>query len=240
MATFFGVSAVPVDGAAAVNATTTITITPPASMLAGDLVVVYTQQRGAVAWTNSTAGGQSWNNVGNSTVTANISMNTFWARFNGTWAANPVFTNTGGTCTSAVMLVFRPNLNTNDWFTEQIATTAAAAAATITVTGVTPANGNNVTIASWMTADDNTWGTLTGANWVNTSLSAQYRNTSGTDQSMTFAYQLQTTAAPTNNVSQTQLTLGNDATTWRRITFYEAEPILGGFDPMGTMGFFGM
>jgi hypothetical protein len=57
---------------------------------------------------------------------------------------------------------------------------------------------------------------------------------------MTFAYQLQTTAAPTNNVSQTQLTLGNDATTWRRITFYEAAPILGGFDPMGTLGFFGL
>jgi hypothetical protein len=240
MATFFGSFAVPVDGAAAVNATTTITLTPPASMVDGDLVVVYTQQRGAVTWTNSTTGGQTWNNVGNNTATANVSMNTFWARFNGTWAANPVFTNTGGTCTSAIMIVFRPNTSTNDWFTEQIATTAAAAAATITVTGITPANGNNVTIASWMTADDNTWGTLTGTNWVNTSLSAQYRNTSGTDQSMTFAYQLQTTAAATNNVSQTQLTLGNDATTWRRITFYEAAPVLGGFDPMGMMGFFGL
>lgn len=238
MATFFGVSAVPVDDVAAVNATTTITITPPASMLEGDLVVVYTQQRGNVAWTNSTTGGQSWTNVGNNTATANVSINTFWTRFNGTWAANPVFTNTGGTCTSAVMLVFRPDVATNVWFTEQITTTAAAAAATITVTGITPANPNNVTIASWMSADDNTWGTLTGTNWTKGTLSAQYRNTSGTDQSMTFAYQLQTTAAATNNVAQTQLTLGNDATTWRRITFYEAA--LSSFDPMGMLGFFGL
>jgi hypothetical protein len=240
MATFFGVSAVPADGATATNATTTITITPPASMLAGDLVIVYAQQRGNVTWTNSTTGGQTWNNIGNNTATANVSMNTFWTRFNGTWSVNPVFTNTGGTCTSAVMLVFRPNLSTNDWFTEQIQTTAAGAAATITVTGVTPANGNNVTVASWMTADDNTWGTLTGTNWTKGTLSAQYRNTSGTDQSMTLAYQLQTTAAATNNVAQTQLTLGNDATTWRRITFFEAEPSLGGFDPFGMMGFFGL
>ena len=240
MATFFGVSAVPIDDPAAANATTTITITPPASMLVGDLVVVYTQQRGNVAWTVGVTGGQTWNNVGNNTATTNVSMNTFWARYNGTWPANPRFDNSGGTCTSAVMLVFRPNLSTNDWFTEQIQTTAAAAAATITVTGVTPANGNNVTVASWMSADDNTWGTLTGANWTKASLSAQYRNTSGTDQSMTFAYQLQGAAAATNNVAQTQLTLGNDATTWRRITFFEAEPSLGGFDPFGMMGFFGL
>jgi len=240
MATFFGVSAVPVDGAAATNATTTITITPPTSMVAGDLVVVYGQQRGSTAWTVGLDGGQSWTNVGNSTATTNVSMNTFWCTFNGTWSVNPRFDNSGGTCTSAVMLVFRPADNTKVWATEQIATTAAAAAATITVTGVTPANGENVTIASWHTADDNTWGTLSGTNWTKGTLSAQYRNTSGQDQSMTLAYQLQATAAPTNNVSQTQLTLGNDATTWRRITFYESAPVLGGFDPMGTMGFFGL
>lgn len=240
MPTFFGSTAVPVDGAAAVNATTTITLTPPASMLAGDLVVVYTQQRGTTAWTVGLTGGQSWNTIGNSTSTASVSMNTFWCRFNGTWSVNPRFDNAGGTCTSAIMLVFRPDNATNDWFTEQIQTTAAAAAATITITGVTPANPNNVTIAGWFTADDNTWGTLTGTNWTKGTLSAQYRNTSGTDQSATFAYQLQTTAAPTNNVAQTQLTLGNDATNWRRITFYEAPPVQGGFDPIGMMGIFGL
>lgn len=240
MATFFGFTSVPVDGASAVNATTTITITPPTSMLSGDLVVVYCQQRGNTAWSVGLDGGQAWTNVGNNTATTNVSINTFWCTFNGTWSVNPRFDNAGGTNTTAVMVVFRPVLSTNVWETEQIQTTAAAAAATITVTGVTPANPNNVTIASWHTADDNTWGTLTGANWTKGTLSAQFRNTSGQDSSMTLAYQLQTTAAPTNNVSQTQLTLGNDATTWRRITFYETEPVLGGFDPFGTMGFFGL
>jgi hypothetical protein len=238
MATFFGVVATPADNGT--NATTTITLTPPASMLNGDLVVVYVQQRGTATFSVGVNGGQAWNDIGRANVTANVAMNTFWAKYNGTWAANPRFDFTAGTNTSAIMLVFRPNSAANDWFTEQIQTTAAAAAATITVTGVTPANGNNVTIASWMTADDNTWGNLTGTNWVKTSLAAQYRNLAGNDQSATFAYQLQTTAAATNNVSQQQLTLGNDATTWRRITFYEAAPVLGGFDPFGRMGFFGL
>ena len=240
MATFFGVSEVPVDGASATNATTTITITPPASMVSGDLVVVYCQQRGSTAWTVGLSGGQTWTEIGNNTSTTNVSVNTFWCTYNGTWSVNPRFDNSGGTCTSAVMLVFRPVNNTNVWATEQISTTAAAAAATITVTGVTPANRDNVTVASWHTADDNTWGTLSGTNWTKGTLSAQYRNTSGQDQSMTFSYQLQTNAAATNNVSQTQLTLGNDATTWRRVTWYETKPFEGGFDPYGRMGFFGL
>lgn len=238
MPTFFGAVSVPVDGAAAANATTTITLTPPASMVEGDLVVVYLQQRGTATFSVGNTGGQSWNNIGRAAVTANIALETFWTRYNGTWGANPSFNFSAGTCTSAIMLVFRPDNPESLWFTEQVATTNAAAAATITVTGVTPANPNNVTIASWMTADDNTWGTLTGANWTKGTLSAQYRNTSGTDQSATFAYQLQSTPAATNNVAQTQLTLGNDATAWRRITFYEVDFV--SIDPFGQMGFFGI
>lgn len=240
MPTFFGQTSVPLDGAATTNATTTITLTPPASMLAGDLVVVYLQQRGTATFTVGVTGGQTWTSVGRNIGTTNVAFDSFWATFNGTWAANPRFDFSAGTCTSAVMIVFRPNDSANVWATEQIATTNAAAAATITVTGVTPANAPNVTVASWMTADDNTWGTLTGTNWTKTGLSAQYRNTSGTDQSSTYAYQLQNTAAATNNVAQTQLTLGNDATAWRRITFYEVAAAVGGFDPMGMLGIFGI
>jgi hypothetical protein len=238
MPTFFGATSVPTDNGT--NATTTITLTPPTSMLSGDLAVVYLQQRGTATFSVGVNGGQTWTSIGRDVGTANVAMETYYATFNGTWAANPRFDFSAGTNTTAVMLVFRPTTSTNVWETEQIATTNAAAAATITVTGITPANGDNVTIASWMTADDNTWGTLTGTNWVKTSLSAQYRNLAGNDASATFAYQLQTTAAATNNVSQTQLTLGNDATTWRRITFYETAAPQGGFDPFGMMGFFGL
>jgi len=240
MPTFFGQTSVPLDGAATTNATTTITLTPPASMLSGDLVVVYVQQRGTATFSIGVTGGQSWTAVGRNVGTATVAFETYYATFNGTWAANPRFDLSAGTCTSAIMLVFRPDTATNVWATQLVQTTNAAAAATITVTGTTTTLAPNVTVASWMTADDNTWGTLTGTNWTKGTLPAQYRNTSGTDQSATFAYQLQTTAAATNNVAQTQLTLGNDATAWRRITFYETEPPVGGFDPFGTLGFFGL
>jgi hypothetical protein len=238
MPTYFGSTSVPADNGT--NATTTITLTPPASMVTGDLVVVTLTQRGTATFSVGIDGGQSWNSIGRNVGTANVALETYWATYNGTWSANPRFDFSAGTNTTGVMIVFRPDDNTKVWATEQIATTNAAAAATITVTGVTPANAPNVTLASWNSADDNTWGTLTGTNWVKTSLSAQYRNLAGSDASSTFAYQLQATAAATNNVSQTQLTLGNDATAWRRITFYETDAFTGGFDPFGQQGIFGL
>jgi hypothetical protein len=235
-----GVTPVPADNGT--NATTTITITPPASMLDGDLVVVYLQQRGTATFSVGVTGGQTWTPIGRNAVTANVSMETYWARFNGTWAANPRFDFSAGTNTSAVMLVFRSDVPTNQWGTESIQTVNAAAAATITITGVTPANPDSVTVGSWMTADDNTWGTLTGAGWSKLGLTAQYRNLAGNDQSSTYAYYLQSlgpSAIP--NTSQTQLTLGNDATAWRRITFYNfAASAFTPSDPMGMLGIFGI
>ena len=238
MPTFFGVTSVPADNGS--NNTTTITLTPPASMVTNDLVVVHLTQRGSATFSVGVTGGQTWTPIGRDVGTTNVALETFWATYNGTWAANPRFDFSAGTNTTAVMIVFRPDDNTKVWATEQIQTVNAAAAATITVTGVTPNFDSNVTLAIWSTADDNTWGTLTGANWVKTSLSAQYRNLAGQDSSSTFAYQLQSVAAGTNNVSQTQLTLGNDATTWRRITFYEEDAFTGGFDPFGQQGIFGL
>lgn len=240
MPTFFGVSSVPVDGAAATNATLTITLTPPASMVDGDLVVVYLTQRGTATFSVGVNGGQLWTPVGRNVGTANVALETYWAQYNGTWAANPRFDFSTATNTTAVMLVFRPDDNTKIWEIDQPSTTNAAAALTQTIPGVTPSSSPSVTIASFHTADDNTWGTLTGTGWSNALLSAQYRNTAGQDSSSAFAYFLQTTVAPIPNVSLTQLTLGSDATAERRLTFFEADAFTAGVDPMGMMGVFGI
>lgn len=217
--TLFGTSAIPTDNGT--NATTTITPTPPASMQVGDLVVVICRQRGSTVWTLGLDGGQTWTNEGNNTQTATVSVNTFWCRFNGTWSVNPRFDNSGGTNTSLVMLVFRPTGTNYNWALGNDSVTLGTATTLQTITGITPTNNSNVSIASWHTADNNTWGTLTGTNWINTGLSAQYRNIAGQDGSCTHAYQIQTTAGATNNVSKTQLTLGGDATTRRILNFYE-------------------
>ena len=233
-----GISSVPADNGS--NATATITITPPTSMVQGDLVVVYLQNRAFANFSVGVTGGQTWNFVERVPGGAET-IGTYWATYNGTWAANPRFDFSQTTNTSARMLVFRANSTSSTWSIEQTTNTFDTGNTVKTVTGVTPSAGNNVTTVAFLSIDDNTWGTLTGTNWVQTGIANQYRNLAGNDTSAAFAYQIQTTAAPTNNVSLTQLTLGPDETIMPRATFIETQgAVFSPSDPMGTLGFFGL
>ena len=113
--TYFGSASVPADGASAVNATTQVTITPPASMLAGDLVVVSCVSGASNTWSNGVTGGQTWTAETAYQGTAGPWCRLFWCTFNGTWGANPRFDSTVGTNTSAIMHVFRPSATTKVW-----------------------------------------------------------------------------------------------------------------------------
>lgn len=224
--TFEGVViATPTDNGTNTSQDWTVTIAGSGfTFVTGDLVLIYAWQRTSATITVDVTGGQTWNEIGGDNGTNNVSMNTFWCEYNGTWSADPSLNFSAGTNTNAIMVVFRPSDASTTWATEQISTQNQSAAATITMTGVTPNFNNSATVAAWFTADDNTWGSLTGTGWSKTNLSAQYRNTSGNDMSGTFAYRLIGTAAATNDVSQTQTAVGNDATCTRRITFYESAP----------------
>ncbi len=91
------------------------------------------------------------------------------------------------------------------------ATYAAPGAApyTVTIPAITTITDGALVFAAWASSDDNTWGTLT-AGW-STPGSAQYRNTSGADESQTHAYKVMATAGASGNVSKNQATLGGDA-----------------------------
>jgi hypothetical protein len=219
--TLFGYTANPTDPGT--STATQITLTPPASMTTGDLVFVTLRQRGTATFSVGVDGGQTWNTLTRGTNSTTTAVQSFWAQFNGTWSADPRFGFSAGTNTSAMMLVFRPT-DTGKSVAVDTALSIASftAAATVTITGHTRTNSSCVTIASWHTADDNTWGTLSGTGWSKTNLPAQVRNTSGSDGSCTFAYNIGSGA--TNNVSQTQLTLGNDAGVYQIISFYEFDP----------------
>ena len=220
--TFFGVSSVPTDNGS--NNTTATTITPPSSMSLGDLVVVHCTQRGTATWSVGVTGGQTWNSLGANNATTNVNEETFWARYNGTWGANPRFDSTAGTNTTVVMVVFRPTDNTYFWGANNIADNNVSGTTTVGISGVTTINPSTITLAIWSSTDDNTWGTLNGSGWSKTGLDAQYRNLSGQDSSSTFAYYIATSIVSVPSVTQTQLTLGADATATRRITFYEYIP----------------
>jgi hypothetical protein len=221
--TYFNSTSSPADNGT--STATQITLTPPTSMTTGDLVYVLCYQRGTATMSVGVTGGQTWNTLASQADGTTNATQAFWCRYNGTWSADPRFDFTAGTNTNCVMHVFRPTATTKVWGVDGTeATSAFTALATITIAGRTPTNGNNVTIAAWITADDNTWGTLTGTNWTKGTLPAQYRNTSGQDMSSTFAYQIQGTAAATNDVSQTQTANGNDPGVRRLVTFYQYDP----------------
>ena len=228
--TFFGHAPMPADGSAAVQAGPgPITITPPASMTVGDLCIVIGQYRGAESFSVANAGGQSWNTLAERNAT-NQDTIVWWCRFNGTWSANPQFQIASGTVAlTFVMIVFRPTDTGKLWAIDVAQDeqdfVSGSTPFTKTMTGRS-VSANTITLASWFTADDNTWGTLSGTGWSKTGLSAQYRNTTGTDQSQTHAYHIDASAGSVPNVSQNQATLGGDAGTGGMITWQEQTPLV--------------
>lgn len=226
---YFGSASTPVDSSTATNITDPTVVTPPASMLAGDLVVMIAQSRatsGTLAI--SQAGGQTWTSLAQHDATT-CRRRIFWCRFNGTWSANPSVTMGGTTCNTVVMHVFRPSSAVSEWLADVGVTdgtyAAPASPYTVTITGVTIGAAPALALACWHSIDDNTWGSLAGSGWVVTG-GAQYRNTSGSDQSSTYAHYIGTGA--TGNVSKNQLTLGGDAGATSILSWRLVAPITGG------------
>ena len=75
----------------------------------------------------------------------------------------------------------------------------------------------------WGSPDDVTWGGALAAGWSKTGLTAQYRNTAGSDQSHTAAYNIRPTAGVVNAVTQTQSIAQLTRTT--RISWMEIAPL---------------
>jgi len=210
--TYFGSASTPADNGT--NTANPTTVIPPANMQAGDLVLMIAQARaisGALAISN--AGGQSWTSETQQNQT-NCRIRLFWCRFNGTWSANPSVAMGSANCNTVVMHVFRPSNTSSVWQVDvaQVSGNFSAPPApnrTVTIPEITTISDGALVFATWASIDDNAWGSLT-AGWF-TPGSAQYRNTSGSDQSQTHAYRIMAPAGATGNVSKNQLTLGGDA-----------------------------
>ncbi|MBS3907810.1 MAG: hypothetical protein KGZ49_12325, partial [Syntrophaceae bacterium] len=218
---YFASASNPADNGA--NTANPTAVTPPGSMQAGDLVLMMAQARssaGILAISNT--GGQSWTSETQQNQT-NCRIRLFWCRFNGTWSANPSVSFGSANSNTVVMHVFRPSNTSSVWQVDvaQVSGNFAAPPApnrTVTIPGITTVTDGALVFAAWASRDDNTWGSLT-AGWSTPGSPpgpAQYRNTSGADQSQTHAYRGIPTAAgmpiagATGNVSKNQLTLGGD------------------------------
>ena len=221
--TYFGSASSPADNGSAADATTQ-TVTPPASMLAGDLVVLIGHVQDAATTSTAisgTGGGQLWSAA--AAVGANDqSFALYWCQFNGTWGANPalVFAALSGTQpVTAIMHVFRPSA-VGFWELDSgIAGGAEASASPTVISGITTNLRDSITLAGWGIPNISTWGTLSGSGWAVTG-TAQYRNTAGSDQSASFAHYLQAAVGATGNVSKVPSTAAAGASftiAWRNI-----------------------
>src|SRR3989337_1974847 len=207
------------------NITDPTVVTPPSSMQLGDLVIMQGRSRatsGTIAI--SATGGQTWN-VTTQRNQSSCRTRVFWCVFNGTWSANPSISFGSALCNTAVMHVFRPPATNFTWLLDVAESGGVYAAPTtpftVTITGITTQAKNALVVAFWASADDNTWGSLTSG-W-NVLGSNQYRNTSGSDGSQSFAYKFQAKGT-TGNVSKNQATLGGDAGTVGILAFKAVIP----------------
>lgn len=205
--TYFGSSSNPADGGSGTSQTTAVT--PPSNMQVGDLVIftgVHSSWTSAPDITISNTGGQSW--TGLTMVTeAYIRSRIFYARFDGTWDANPsiYFSEKswlGTDSMGVIMHVFRPTYTCKEWAMDVNEVYNEYSDDPTVISGITTNTNGALVFAEWNSSGTGTWGSLTSG-W-STPGSAQYRNSGGTlyGISATAAYKVQATAGATGNVSK--------------------------------------
>lgn len=226
--TYFGSAATPADNGTLSNASVA-TVTPPGSMVAGDLVVVLGQYRGDDGFPEViVTGGQTWTTI-TGAFTTDCQVSLFYCIFNGTWSANPAFQQAvgGPAALSAIMHVFRPTsgftfAGRDTGLSHNASYTAPSTPFDVTVPADTSTEARIVALAFFTSEDDNTWALQSGT-WTNAG-TAQYRNTSGTDQSNSTAYKFFTSIGTIDAVTNRQATLGGDHGLLMNFGFYETAP----------------
>ncbi len=207
--TYFGSSSNPTDNSD--FSASTATITPPASMIAGDIVYVCASVKSSTQNPSiTTTGGQTWTSLSVQQLSGVGSIRSFYCVFNGTWTTSPIVSFGTSIAPIAVMHVFRPQYpNSIVDLNVDIVQTSHSAATTITAPEIQTAAENTITLVAFSSGDDNSWGSISGTGW-NVLGNAQYRNTNSTDASLAFAYKVQGSGL-TGTVSLTQTANGPDA-----------------------------
>lgn len=239
--TLFGTASTPADNGT--NTTNPTVVTPPGSMTAGQLVYIVAcgaNTSGTVyapgAYAGTSAGGQTWTAGAAQRNASRNRTRCFWCRFNGTWSANPSLYMPGTANNIVRMLVFSGTHGASTSWEVGTAEagntyTAPTTPFTVSISGVTVGTGGELEIATWTSADDNTWGTLAdpgSEGWVQVTGPGQVRNTSGAyDQSIANAYLITPHSGGIGGVSLNQATLGGDLGTRCSVVFREYNTVSG-------------
>lgn len=218
---YFNSAATPADNGT--QAGPTVAVTPPASMVTGDLVLLVAGYKASgVTFAMSVTGGQTWTALTQfGGATSGVTGRLFWCRYNGTWAANPSVTITAGTLAMSVQMhVFRPTTGTNTWSVfSPIEVKDAAANSNMTIDFLEMTAGD-LGFGAFISNDDNTISNATPSTFV-TAGTAQYRNLQGNDISMGAQYRIETGTTTDKFPAFSQATLGADTYGMCQLVFRE-------------------
>jgi hypothetical protein len=213
--TYFGSAATPAPAGS--NTTDPVVVTPPGSMVAGQLIYVITGVRGGLtAVSVLEAGGQNWTTQ--TLVTdASISLQVHTAVFNGTWSADPSWTGAGGDPFSGVMHVFSP---TSGYVFNPLPDTAQAAGNgalpasppyDVSIASVISGSASRVALFTWAVGANYGWTLQTGG--FTATGASHFNNTSGSGLSLSTAHLIQTGSGATGAVVNQTTNTGVQYTT---------------------------
>lgn len=184
--TFIETQAVPVDAGS--NATNTMPVAVPTTVVTGDLIFVIVGERGGTpTFGVGAAANQTWNTA---KICDNTQAQIFCCQYNGSFAGATTidFTCSTNVCTSALLHVFRPP-TVGTWVLDYTPSDI------FTVSSLSPAiasrpvsGGETITIAVWITSSSRTFSALTGTGWSQSGMVTRFRNTAAGDRTYTFAY----------------------------------------------------
>lgn len=216
---FVGIATTPATGGA--SSALTITLTPPAGIVAGDLVIAYIQARSGnhhpVSISN--AGGQTWNNVVqyNNVAGNGMTLRMDWCQFNGTWSANPSWTFTTGTAgrpTSGQLIAFHSTApKFLSWGYDGDNFGSLGATPPIDIVGRTTLHPATISVGYWYHSSSNSFSATNGVGWSLLGIDS-YRVITELNQVTSYAYKNMKFAQGTGNVQKNFTGTGPFALQW--------------------------
>lgn len=205
--THFGTAENPADNGLLTDSAAQ-SITPPSSMVSGQLVYVLVTIRNATEDISIVdTGGQTWT-AGTTRQSSSVSLKAYCAIFNGTWSTNPSWrtTNQFGSAFAIKMQVYSPSAGFAFSCTPDVAEsyTQPSSTTSFTSTGQTPTSSASVvTIGATDVASDTiTWSSLT-AGWTYRGAANQIRSTQSSGLSISSFDKIQSSASATGSVTNT-------------------------------------
>lgn len=158
----------------------------------------------------TTDGGQTWTEEVDAN-TASFAYAAYSCVFNGTWNADPVFTNTGTAGPACMWAMALVGVNaTTQWDVTPVFTTQAASTTFVEATFDTVTDGAWAFVGAH-SLDNNTWTVDNSFVAPSGSGNIYWRSSGGTDESVVLARREFATAGAVGTTTMTQATLGADA-----------------------------